>query len=385
MPKKKVLFLHTLPSPYRNPFFEKFFQDKEYDSTVYFMARGAKNRIWKNGKLKFKHKFLPELTLNLKQNDDIIPIWNNPTAPFEVLRGDFDIVVCSGWDSIATFLSRIVCFFKGIPVIVWSGSTVNEKSWRRTVMYWPVKLLVKSCNALISYGKASRDYLISFGVKKEKVFISYNSVDVDLFRQVSQKNKKNKIKMRNKMGIKNKHLAIFVGQFISRKGVLDLYKAMKNVSKKADIGILWVGHGPLEKTLKSLGKKDKLKNQYFAKTHNQEETAKMYSLADFFVLPTHEDLYSNVVPEALAAGLPVITTKENGVSFDYIKEGKNGFVINAKDTKTLEEKILLLTQKKSLRESMSKNTWKLVKNFNYNENVKSFKKAIRYAFNQNSK
>ena len=338
MAKKRVLFLHTLPSPYRNPLFERLDRDPEYDTVVYFMAKGAKNRVWKNGDLNFKHKFLPELTLNLKEKDDIIPIWNNPTVPIEIARGKFDLVVCSGWDSVASFLARITCWLLGIPMIIWAGSTANEKSWRRTLAYLPVRLLVNSCTALIAYGAASRDYLLSLGAKKEKVFISNNSVDVDFYRKTAQQNSAKKQQLRKSLGIKNKNLVIFVGQLISRKGALDLYRVIEELNRKLDVGVLWVGYGPLENKLKSLGKENSFNDQYFVTTRTPQETAKMYSMADLFVLPTYEDIYSNVVPEALASGLPVVTTHQNGVSVDYLREGENGFVINAGDIESLKEK-----------------------------------------------
>lgn len=378
MKKKRILFLHTIPSPYRNPLFEKFQKEKKYSSVVYFMAKGAKNRVWKNGELRFAHKFLPGLTLNLRHKDDIFPMWVNPTVPWEIYKGRFDLVVVSGWDSVNAFIVRMTCWILGKPMIVWVGSTANEKSWRRTLMYWPVKILVKSCHALICYGHASRDYLLSLGVKKEKIFISYNSVDVDCFKKIALKNKRRKKILREKIGITNKYLVIFVGQFITRKGVVDLYDAVKKLSDKFDVGLLWVGRGPLEKDLREMGKRDKKVTQYFRTTYNQEETAEMYSIADIFVLPTHEDVFSNVVPEALASGLPVVTTKENGVTVDYIVDGENGFAIKAGSVKSIKDKIELLLTDDVLRKKMSTNTWSLIKNFNYKENVISFTKAIEF-------
>lgn len=382
--KGNVLFIHTIPSPYRNPFFENFFKISKYNSTVVFMAKRAKNRIWENGDLKFPHKFLPSMTINLRQNDDLIPIWNAPGVPIEIMRGNYDVVVCSGWDSIGSFLAWITCKLLGIPIIIWAGSTANEKSWRRSLMYIPVLMLVRSANALISYGKASRDYLASFGVSNKKIFISYNSVDINFFRSEAEKNKKNKESIIKKLGIKQRTIILFVGQLISRKGVEDLFKVSLELSKETPHAMVWVGHGPWEEKLRELASKSGLKNQYFFSAKTKKETARFYSIADFFVMPTHEDLYSNVVPEALAAGLPVITTYQNGVSYDYIKPGRNGFVYQAKDLGKLKKLMKKMLKAPRLIKKMRKNTWQLVKNFNYNENIKSFESAIAYATKKNN-
>ncbi len=58
----------------------------------------------------------------------------------------------------------------------------------------------------------------------------------------------------------------------------------------------------------------------------RKDIERFYAAADLFVLPTIYDPFSNATLEALASGLPVITTKSNGVS-ELIDDGKEGFVI----------------------------------------------------------
>lgn len=378
MTKKRILFIHSIPGPYRTPLLEKLANDTEYDFHIQFMARSASNRVWKENKLNFRHKFLPAYTINIPQGDDIIPIWNNPTVVWEILRGRYDVVICSGWDSLTVFMARVACWLFQIPMIIWAGSTLYEKSWRRTVMHFPVRLLVTSCHALIAYGKASKEYLLSLGVTVDRIIISYNSVDIHMFKKMSTMSSAQKSKLKKRLGIHNRHLILFVGQLITRKGVLDLYQVVNQIRSRLDVGILWVGYGPLQTVIKNLGQQNGFDSQYFHTTHTAQETAQMYAIADLFVMPTHEDIYSNVVAEALASGLPVLTTQENGAGVDYIKPGKNGYIFKAGDVATLEKQILNILQNKSLREKLSRNTWDLVKKYNYDENVKQVKQAIRY-------
>lgn len=377
--KKKILLIHSLPSPYRNPLLEKLAKDKDLDITIFFMAKSAKNRIWDSSQLNFKHKFLPSLTLNVPLRDDIIPIWNNPTVPWEIAKGGYDLVICSGWDSTTTFIARISCYLLKIPMVVWAGSTENEKSIQRTLMYFPVKLLVKSSTALIAYGEASKNYLIKLGARPEKVFVSFNSVDINLFRNIANQSATSKQQIRSQLGITNKYLILFVGQLITRKGVMDLYDVVKKISKKIDVGIMWLGYGPLKEELKALIVKDKLSNNYFATTQNAKDTAKMYAIADIFVLPTYEDIYSNVVAEALSSGLPVITTKENGAGIDYIKEGINGYTFNAGDKVELKKILSDVLNNPSKLRMLAEQTWGNVKDFNYDENLIKFKEMVAYA------
>src|SRR5439155_13157775 len=64
----------------------------------------------------------------------------------------------------------------------------------------------------------------------------------------------------------------------------------------------------------------------------QPDIRPCFHAADFFVLPTYYDPCSLVVFEALACGLPVITTACNGAG-ELIAEGREGFVVNAPDAR----------------------------------------------------
>ncbi len=75
------------------------------------------------------------------------------------------------------------------------------------------------------------------------------------------------------------------------------------------------------------------------------DTAPLYAAADVFTLPTWYDSCSLVVLEALAAGLPVITTSHNGAS-EIMTDGQNGFVIqNPGDWEQLARHLEALTDR----------------------------------------
>jgi len=61
-----------------------------------------------------------------------------------------------------------------------------------------------------------------------------------------------------------------------------------------------------------------------------EDLPALYAAADIFLLPTIYDPFSNACLEAMAAGLPVITTRANGFS-EIMEEGKHGSIIDEPD------------------------------------------------------
>ncbi|GMQ26677.1 hypothetical protein Aoki45_33600 [Algoriphagus sp. oki45] len=129
---------------------------------------------------------------------------------------------------------------------------------------------------------------------------------------------------------------LFVGQFIHRKGLLELCEA-------------WVAHTQVfqEDTLTLIGDgelMDLVKSHYFNITSIQiqglvdyDQIHLYYASADVFVMPTLEDNWSLVVPEAMACGLPVATTIYNGCYPELVQDKVNGKVFDSLDkSSTLE-------------------------------------------------
>ena len=73
----------------------------------------------------------------------------------------------------------------------------------------------------------------------------------------------------------------------------------------------------------------------------QGELKNFYNISDVFVLNSIEDGFGMVIPQAMACGLPVITTKNTGGS-EIIDNDKDGFVIPIRNKKILKEKITFL-------------------------------------------
>ncbi|RPI34274.1 MAG: glycosyltransferase, partial [Nitrospiraceae bacterium] len=95
--------------------------------------------------------------------------------------------------------------------------------------------------------------------------------------------------------------------------------------------------------------------------------------ADIFVFPTMYEPFGNVHLEALASGLPVITTKNSGGS-EIINDGVQGFVIRQpEDIKAIAEKIRFFIHNRERLEAMSKNARSLAEEFTFEKHISRIK------------
>ncbi|MFM7098842.1 MAG: glycosyltransferase family 4 protein [Gemmataceae bacterium] len=120
-------------------------------------------------------------------------------------------------------------------------------------------------------------------------------------------------------------LALFVGMNYRLKGLEPLLHAMKLLPKNSPIKLMIVGNkhtGGFEKMADKLDVLDKVRFVGFC-----DDMRNCYFASDFLVHPTFYDPCSNVVPEAMGCGLPVITTRYNGAS-EFITQNKEGIVID---------------------------------------------------------
>ena len=105
-----------------------------------------------------------------------------------------------------------------------------------------------------------------------------------------------------------------------------------------------------------------------------------YAIADVFVLPSTEEVWGLVINEAMACGLPVISTDKVGASIDLIKQGVNGYVIPASDVDRLFESLEMILSDSKLKSSMGKASEEIINDFTISHAAKRFVRAIDFVY-----
>lgn len=222
----------------------------------------------------------------------------------------------------------------GKPLFVASG----ESNIATMIDFGKVsKSFLDNVRGVICVSSKSRDESIDFGLATpEKCVVLPNAVDSDKFHKID------KAECRRKLGIPVERFVIcFVGWFIERKGPLRLAEAVASLNDDS-IGVLYVGEGP---------QVPKGKNILFKGSVLHDNLPLYLNAADVFVLPTLNEGCCNAIVEAMACGLPVISS-----DMDFNKDildDTNSILVNPSDVNEIARTIRRFADDKELRLKLS--------------------------------
>jgi len=141
---------------------------------------------------------------------------------------------------------------------------------------------------------------------------------------------------------------IFVGQLTQRKGISYLLESFKAISKVSSATLQIVGRDTGDfRTI--------LQAQPGLRIHShmsQSEVANLMQQARVFVLPSLAEGFCLSAIEAMASGLVVILSNRTGVH-DIVQNGKNGFIVDPRDTEKIAELMLTLDSNPTLASQIS--------------------------------
>jgi UDP-glucose:(heptosyl)LPS alpha-1,3-glucosyltransferase len=162
------------------------------------------------------------------------------------------------------------------------------------------------------------DLATRYGVAAERLVTLYNGVDLAAFHPAHRDTLG--AALRRELGLAGS-VALFVGSGFARKG---LDRAIAGLADAGvDAALLVAGHGdpaPFRAQARARGVEDRVRF-----LGERADVPALCAAADLFVLPTRYDPFANACLEALAAGLPVATTRTNGAS-ELVEPGANGWL-----------------------------------------------------------
>lgn len=344
MKKNKVLFTTNIPSPYRVKFFNEL--GKYCDLTVLFEKGESSERdeTWED----YHFENFKGIILSGKSVD--VDKAFSPGILKYIHKRKYDFIIIANTITptgiLAIFYMKI---FHVKYYLEGDGAIVKTEPYLKKMFK---TCLMRKAKGYFSTSKSLDIYYKKYGANEEKIFrYPFSSVlEINVKKEILTKEEK--IEVRRKIGIQEENVVLCVGQFIYRKGFDVILREWNKIDSQA--GLYIVGGEACEDYIEIV-KAKQLRNVHFVTFKGEKELQRFYDAADVFVLPTREDIWGLVVNEAMANGLPVITTDRCVSGMEMVEDGSNGYIVPVEDGISLIERIDRILQDVTLKEIMSRN------------------------------
>ncbi|MHC4549324.1 MAG: glycosyltransferase family 4 protein [Planctomycetota bacterium] len=332
---RRLVVVTNIPTPYRVPLFntlDRRLRAAGWELEVVFGSQGNARRLWRipAHDYAFRHYFLDGRNLRLGR-ERIVNTYAG-LAPLLRQRKPAGIV-CTGY-SPGTMAAARYARRAAIPVAIWSGAIEGRRErawWRRLQRRW----LVGRADGFLAYGSAAHRYLVALGAPTQRIHIAWNTVDTSRFDTLPG--------ARSPAPYQPLRL-LSVGSLEQGKRIDLAIRAVAAAGASGhDVVLDVVGEGScrprLERLSQECGVEDRIR---FLGHQSYDALRPCYERAHALVFPTEVDVWGLVLVEAMAAGLPCLSSVRAGATQDLVLEGETGYAVNFADTDVVVDRLARL-------------------------------------------
>jgi glycosyltransferase involved in cell wall biosynthesis len=375
--KSKLVLITEIIAPYRIPVFNALAQRPEVDLHVVFLSETDPTlrqwQVYKN-EINFHYDVLPSSRLRLGRHSLLL----NRGLHSTLRRLNPDVLIAGGYNYPACWSAAYWAKARAIPFLLWTESTIHDHRRNYALVESIKKRFLHLCAAFVVPGKSSLHYLQHLGISKERITIAPNAVDTKLFSTIAEGARRDEVDSRARFRLPARYF-LYVGRFVKEKGVFDLLDAYSQLSPEIrhEIGLVFAGDGSAHQELVEQASQIQPGNIQFPGFLQREELAQIYGLAEALVFPTHSDPWGLVVNEAMACGLPVISTTIAGCTPDLVADGTNGFVIEPRDASGLASAMNTLARNPEMRSAMGRHSRQRIQLYSSDSWAEGMVKAVQ--------
>lgn len=356
--------IQVISAPYRDNTFLECQENYSWDIDVATFPDGMDTHPeWNYHPLKEDYIGKPPKTINflgrkMVYNSDIRKWFKD---------NEFEAVLIEGYNSFTNIYAIMHCFRKRIPLILGLDSVTNpgHKFLKR--------YLYRRASAFWVPGLRSKKYLISEGIKSEKIFFGKYTYDYKELYEIV--NKTNKADQRRVLNILDEDIVfLFIGKLIKSRNIallLDSFHELNNEHLK----LIIIGDGPEEYKIGECfdSRIIHIPRVPLAELYNY------YAISDIYVHPGSEP-YSLAVVQAVASDLIVVASRDVGAVDDVIKNNENGILFSYGNQEELQNSLnQVLENYDSMKES-ARNSGKFIREERSIEySSAQLSEAIKYA------
>ncbi|MFZ9920622.1 MAG: glycosyltransferase family 4 protein [Terrimicrobiaceae bacterium] len=349
----------------------------------------------------FEKISLPEVNLRGREERQALRAYLERTLD----RCAPDVVFVNGWGDFMSLETIKWAKRYGCKLIVMS-ETRRADGDRSSMGEWIKGRIVRLCDAGLCGGESHRDYLAELGLPKERVSLGYNAVDNAFFSKTRTRNNGSDSPyfLASNRFVRRKNLSRLIQAYAKYVGQIQIKKALP-------WPLVMLGDGELRSELKELcvnlglslsdgdqsgDLKQNSNNKLnapaegglvvFLGFRQVDEIREFYAGAGAFVHPALEEPWGLVINEAMACGLPILSSKNVGAAEELLEEGVNGFSF---DPTSVEELAAAMERLAELpfteREAMGAASKSIISHWGPERFSQGVREAVRMAMSHPSK
>jgi len=284
--------------------------------------------------------FAIKATREMKRGDYDVTLGVGNTLEADVLQPHGGVHWAWFWRSLKAYDHPILWMIKLLGRILspkqWASGWIEDRPYKRG-----------NYSRIVAISDMVKEDIVQrYKVPEDRITVVYNGVDIERFHP---RNRRYREEIRRRHGIGEELVILFVSNNFRMKGLSFLIKALAKIRKgdPPPFKLLVLGRDRKEPYIRLAKKIGIFEEVVFAGSTDEPE--KYYGAADLLVHPTFYDACSLTVLEALASGLPVITTASNGAS-GILCHGEEGWVMgDLKDGEELKKAIAFFLDEKRRR------------------------------------
>ncbi len=271
--------------------------------------------------------------------------WHDLIATFQLWRamsgGHYDVVHTHS--SKAGILGRIAARFAGVPVIVHTvhGWGFNREQPRHVYRFyvWLERVCARFTSAIVVVATPNRDEGLALGIGRPGQYrLIRSGIEIQSYRDVAM----SRDQARDRLGLPRESFVIgSVGRLGEQKSPLDLLVAFVPVAAaRPEARLVYVGDGPLRGELEAAVARAGLGDRVHL-VGVRRDVPELLRAFDVFALASRWEGLPRVFPQAMAAGLPIVTTLVDGAP-DAITPGENGWLVEVGDMAAMADRLCAL-------------------------------------------
>lgn len=353
--KKKLVFITQNVAPFRLQWLDAL---SEYFNIVIYHLSDYDSSV--------NTKYLEVSSNNLEIKAEYISFFKKKFFRYsKILNENADLILLDGYGFIGQF-ALIVYFWihKTKFLMTIDGGLLPDKE--NKFKFGIKRFCLNSPSAILSTSEITDLFINNYKTSNAPIFRHYFSsiYQSDIYCPTGEE----KLTLKRKLNLEKKFTVLAVGRFIPIKGFDILLRAAELADN--DVYFVFVGGNPPREYLNILTDKT-INNTRFVDFMDKEKLKEYYFACDVFAMPSRGDVWGLVIGEAMASGLPILSSNKCVAGVSMIEDYVNGFVINDELPQSYIRKINELKQDQNLIMTMSYNNCKLMQQYAIEMSVKN--------------